>query len=329
MSEPGAANDSITPPAPVRPLPMPALPAGPLPVAPLSPPLSASPARVQITFEYTFAELREGLTYSPENKPMSRTTKMSSLIGWVALVALATLLFLLLNTRATIGPTAPVLTPVPPNEPPARVEFAVAVMPSILAASVVAVIVLMGAAAVWILNARSERVRRSGRRISIVAGVAIGLLVSIGLIRFFNTPAEIGWTVSRGDALLLALAPWGLILIAVIALIVFLSRTHLRRMWESKPYLRRRRTVVFDELGEHASDEMTETLYRWPCFRRAWETTSVLVLQDENDLRHILPKRVMDPPTLDALRALIGRRVPECRFEVAPGGFPVASPPGR
>jgi hypothetical protein len=51
-----------------------------------------------------------------------------------------------------------------------------------------------------------------------------------------------------------------------------------------------------------------------------------LVLLDENDARHVLPKRVMDAMTLDLARAVISNHVADCKFLVTPGGFPVTAP---
>jgi hypothetical protein len=72
---------------------------------------------------------------------------------------------------------------------------------------------------------------------------------------------------------------------------------------------------------------VTDAFYRWAYFRRAWETPNCLVLLDENDLRHVLPKRTMDASTLENARALIANHVADCKFLTAPGGFPVTSPP--
>jgi hypothetical protein len=104
-------------------------------------------------------------------------------------------------------------------------------------------------------------------------------------------------------------------------------RNRLRHQWESKPGFRRQRTVVLDADGERVTDGMTDIFYRWPFFQSAWETTNVLVLVDENQLRHILPKRVMDQTTLDQARAVISNHVADCKFLTTPGGFPVASTP--
>jgi hypothetical protein len=72
--------------------------------------------------------------------------------------------------------------------------------------------------------------------------------------------------VDRRTGLLLAIAPWAVVLFGSIAFFARLSRHHLRRQWNTKPYLQRRRTIVLDGVGEQSTDEMTTMIYRWPYF---------------------------------------------------------------
>ena len=69
------------------PQPLPAPPFPPAP-APASTPIAmALPLRVEVTFEYTFDELREGLTQSPDMKPrkgMEARWSASSTPSWLA-----------------------------------------------------------------------------------------------------------------------------------------------------------------------------------------------------------------------------------------------------
>jgi hypothetical protein len=286
-----------------------------LQVAPL--PLPPLP-RVEITFEYTFDELHEGMTFSPEVKQRKTPAFTLGLLAWVVFIALATMLFMLLNNRATTVPQTPA--------PPVRVDVIVAVAPSALVASGIGLTAVLLAVATWMLTSKSERVRRSSTRVATGAVIAVVLFVVAGSLVLISNTDEVNWSVSRRQAVMLALAPWIVVSFLILALIVWLSGMNLRRQWNCKPQLRRRRTIVLDGDGEHFTDGLAEMFYRWPCFRRAWETANVLVLMDENDLRHILPKRVMDPTTLDLARAVLSNHIADCKFLTTAGGFPVAAP---
>lgn len=295
------------------------MPPPPSPVAPLSAPPSP---RVEITFEYTFDELRDGLTQSSEQQQQQKPRRAAAgLFGWALFVALAVLLFMLLNKRGTAAP------PLASYRSPAKtVDAFVAVGPPVLVATLVGILVTVVAMAVFLMGENNQKVRESGKQLPTIGALLVILIGGIGAAILISRSEPGGWDVSYRQAMILALLPWIVVLALALALAVWLSRANLRRMWESKPYLRRRRTIVLDDEGERSADGLTDMFYRWPCFRRAWETASVLVLLDENDFRHILPKRVMDEATLAAARSAISNHVPDCQFLTTPGGFPVVPP---
>jgi hypothetical protein len=69
---------------------------------------------------------------------------------------------------------------------------------------------------------------------------------------------------------------------------------------------------------------MGDNFYKWAYFQRAWETPNELVLLDESDLRHILPKRAFEEVGgLDTARSLIGSHIADAKFLTQPVGFPV------
>jgi hypothetical protein len=308
-------------PAPLRvaPLPMPPLATASAPTAP------TAPLRVEITFEYTFDELREGLTQSPDiksRKRMKPAAKLGSLFGWVLFVAMAMLLFLLLQKNSPPGRTPGIAGPLPPP----GVDVMLTLAPSAFAAALVGIFAMTIAFFMVIQTSKSERVRRSGKYFGISAAIAYTLLIwfAISVLVSAPRPADM-WAITRGQALMLSFAPWLVVVVVLLTFVVWFSRNHLRRMWTSRPYLRRRRTMIFDEGGERVLDEFTDLSYRWPYFRRAWETENCIVLQDENTIRHILPKRALDQPTLEALRAVISNHLADTKFLTTPGGFPVAT----
>jgi hypothetical protein len=287
--------------------------AAPIPLPPVT--------RVELAFQYTFAELREGLTTSPDVQPARhRSWARKGWIGWALFVPLAVVLFLLLNRTQTRTRPAPVI---PASDAGPVFDAWLTLVPAVLGASVFAVILFAVIVAGRMLQSKNASVRKSAGTLGALAIFVAGCGVAVAPRYVGAALPEDGWWVGGGTAILLALAPWLALTLLAIGVGVWFSRTHLRRQWETKPYLQRRRTIVLDSVGEQSADEMTTTFYRWPFFRRAWETENVLVLLDENDARHVLPKRVMDQTTLDRARALISNHVAECTFRVAPGGFPV------
>jgi hypothetical protein len=285
--------------------------AAPLPMPPLAP-----RPRVEITFEYAYAELHEGLTQSPDTKP-KKPTPLARLLG-VLFIAVATMLYMLWNTRAARRAAT---MPAPP-----LVDGELAILPSATAAAALTVLLISLVVMAFMFTSRNERVRRTAR---LGGGIAVLLLVGVlwlGVRLASAAPTQGQWMISRRSAMWLAFTPWMVVIVLVIASLTWLSRIDLRRQWKSKPSLRRRRTVVLDDEGEHSADETTQMLYRWPHFQRAWETARTLVLLDENQMRHVLPKRVMDQTTLDQARAIIAKHVAETHFLTTPGGFPIATP---
>ena len=313
--EAGDPSSQPPPPAPFAP---PAPLAPPLPVAPLP---VASMLRAEFSFEFTFEELREGLTQSPELQQQRKTPKRAAgLLGWVLFVTLAMLLFLVLNNRTRPAGAAAV------NAPPAapqRIDAFVAAGPSVLVAILVGTLVSAIAVAVYLATDKSPRARRSAAQLPATGAFVVILVGGIGAALLASRSAPSGWAVSYRLAMILALAPWVVVVALGLGFTIWLSRANLRRQWNSKPYLRRRRTIALDGDGAHATDGVADYFYRWPYFTRAWETANVLVLLDENDLRHVFPKRVMDQATLERARAVITNHIADCKFLTIPGGFPV------
>ena len=288
-------------------------------VEPLPPPPLG---RVELAFEYTFEELQEGLTTPPDGPPKKPPmSAKKALLGWLAFVALATLLFMLLNrTNATRARGMPTYSEVDAGD---FVDPIVAALPSMTAAVAVGLFVLSIALAMLRLMSKHER-RQKQAALLMMGGLLLMVLTGlVGIQIFKSTSLADRWSVTRTQAMLLSIGPWIAVVIGSLAVFFQMNRSHLRRQWETKPYLRRRRTVVLDAIGEQSTDEMTTTFYRWPYFQRAFETPNCLVLLDENDARHVLPKRVMDPLTLDLARAVISNHVSDTKFMVTPGGFPV------
>jgi hypothetical protein len=118
--------------------------------------------------------------------------------------------------------------------------------------------------------------------------------------------------------------PWIIVIGLIIVLVSTIRRRGTQILFDSNPTFRRKHTLRMDVEGIFNDDGVSANLYRWPCFRSVWETQRLLVLDDEGNRRHMIPKRAMpDPAQLDQARALIGTHVAHTQFLVTLGGFPV------
>ena len=279
--------------------------------------------RVEITFEYTFGELREGLTQSAEQQQQLRgqakAKRTALLLGWVLFIALAVFFFMLLNERGSAASRR--LTGLSPP----TVDIRMAVGPSLVAALLVAGLVVSVSLGTRLMMDNRQKVRDTGKRLPTMVALPVMMICFVAaFLLWFQQPS--GWTVSYRLGMTLALLPWIVVIALAFASVIWLNRASLRVYFEARPYLRRRRTIVLDDDGERSTDGVTDLFYSWPHFHQAWETANVLVLLDENEFRHILPKRVMDQAMLEQARAIIGNHIADARFLTKPGGFPVASP---
>jgi hypothetical protein len=196
-------------------------------------------------------------------------------------------------------------------------------MPSATVASAVLVLLTAGIVSVRLTRSARQEVRRRAGTVAAAAIVIVALLIWLGFSVGSDPPFQIEWEPSPIELMLLAAAPW----VVVLVLLVLISRLALRWQWKSKASLRRPRTIRLDEQGLHNHDDVTSMLYRWPYFRCAWETENLLVLDDENGLRHILPKRAfVEVGEVEVARSLIGTHVADSKFSVTLGGFPVNRP---
>ena len=304
MTQGDGANDA-PPDAP----PLPSSHAGPLPMPPL-PPL---PPRVEITFDYTFDEICDGLTSSPDEpqrQPKRRPlAKRVRLIGWVLLIALAVVLLMFLNR----------------GEQP-RVDLLMAAGPSVLAASLVTLGIVIVTGTFWMAMSPNQKTRDAGGGLQTpaVVGMVLIAIAALGMMWARGEPS--GCTVRYRTAMTVALLPWFFVIVLTFTAWLWLSSSDLRLKWLAQSARRRPRTIVLVADWVRWRDEVSDLLYRWPYFRRAWETPNVLVMEDENELRHILPKRVMDPATLDQARSIIASHLADARLLIRPGGIPAALP---
>jgi hypothetical protein len=275
--------------------------------------------RVDIAFEYTIDDLREGLRAPEHARPLKRPTRFWNLFGWVLFTGLAVMFYILLDRQ----PGQQRIMGMSDWIAPPPVDLIVSLGPSYAAAAMVGVLVLL---AVVLTRLRGKKAAISRQIASAVAAVTFLLVAGIAwaFLHFDQTPQWAMASPSRALLLAIAVAPW----IVLFALMILLLRRATAWQWKAKPSLRRRRHMILDNDGLENGDEVAVARYHWPYFTRAWETENLLVIVDENRNRQILPKRAFaDAGEVGVARALIGSHVADSKFAVAPTGFPVAPLP--
>jgi hypothetical protein len=289
------------------------------------------PRTLSITFQYTIDDLREAAQLPPSDEEMKALISGKSkprrqmgrgIIGWVLFIALATMLFMLLmKTNSRRGS--------PLADDPYDIDFWLTIAPSAIGTCCIGMLV----AAIAIVSRLSRRQRLANQKDTsgvFFAGAFLAMLAVLvgGSYCVVHPPIDIQWELTRFQVALLTAGPWVAVLIGSMALVILLQRSGIRHQFESTPAFRRARSVQISDDGIRSEDGVSSTVYTWPHYRRAWETLNLLVLQDENSNRHILPKRaVVGEEQLELARSLIASRVEDSRFLVKPRGFPVVPMP--
>jgi hypothetical protein len=283
-----------------------------------------TPLKVVVSFNYTIDDLREGLALPPQDRRKKRPAILTW-GSWIVFVFFATIFFLLLNrNRGAFPPPAGPLPPVMTEPPPRWIDLRLLVVPSATAALCVASLILGLFVTGRLARSKSLHVRRNSGYAFVVSCILCGLLFWMGSWLLGTDLFQSNLDPEHASIMLIVWTPWLALLAALIIFGVVVNRGALQRQWNKKKSYQRRRTVELNDQGLRNSDEMGENFYRWPYFQRAWETPNELVLVDEADLRHILPKRAFEEVGgLDTARSLIGSHIADAKFLTQPVGFPV------
>lgn len=156
------------------------------------------------------------------------------------------------------------------------------------------------------------------------------VFVTFGAAAYFaiGIGQSLTWHPSKTQLVLVRLAPWTL----VVGAMILFGRLQLawtpRKKWYTQPTWRRTKVIVLDERGFSMSDALTATQLSWAAFTSARETENLLVLQTEDGLQYVLPKRAFDETAeVERCRALLQNVIPKTTFLVRPGGFAVLPKP--
>lgn len=208
-------------------------------------------------------------------------------------------------------------------------DLSVDVLPSLLPAIYVW---LMYVVAIWKTWRKSRKApshaaprRTLARRVTVIAIGAVSGGIAFVLM---NSDITKIWYPSRTQIILIAIAPWAVLIIFMHVLGVLQRGGNARQQWLAQPGWRRPKVVELDENGYHISDAVMRRDMAWSCFPRARETSNLLVLIGEDGQLQLIPKRALsDGQEVDQLRALLQNMIKETSFLVKPGGFAVLPKP--
>jgi hypothetical protein len=274
-----------------------------------------------MSFLYTPDELEEGLTAAAKG----RVPRKRGLFGWVLFVTLAASLLVLLQ-RPRVQPTASTGAP---DAPKRVIDVWITLVPSTLAAVIIGTLMILGIASGDAAKRRPLAQRGKYIRRCMNAAVMVCVVSVMAAMWLLINEPEISWQPSAVALTMLAFAPWLLLLVLLIGWGRRAGRRASRRAFDTRPSIRRERTVELDDGGLRYDDGMTRYSSKWARYQRAIETARTFALIDENDEVTVLPKRAMAGGDADVQKArtLINNHVAECDFLIKAGGFEVAPMP--
>jgi hypothetical protein len=274
---------------------------------------------MRIEFTYTMADLKEAA--APQNQPriiLRRRRLIWRVAAWGLFTVVAIGLALLNELPLLRAPR------------PAATAAAQDLWTSILPSAVPAAWVLFMAASVGLLlgRHRADRRMRVARRAKFWPDQVLRLLptavtLPVVLVLFYP-PAPVIWHPSRRAMMLVAAAPWPIVVAILGGWGYWLYLRSIRRTWESTPTFGRGQIIDFGEIGISHSDKVTELRYAWGYFLWARETSNLLLLGGEDGRLLIIPKRAfIAQEQLHQARSILYERISDCELEAPAAAFPV------
>jgi hypothetical protein len=263
-----------------------------------------------------------GLPAAPKG-PSAAMRFGRGIFGWVLFVGLAVMLYLLLDKNRRPGLLRP------PTNNAAPIDLWLSVLPSALGAAGAGAFILT----ITLFNYLAKRRNHTQAPQLATRVMSGGLMVSLALVALsvwvmIHPPFEINYRPERFEVAFAAAAPWVIVFFMMWGLFRLAAKRGTQTMYDTNPTFRREHTLRIDAQGMLGDDGVMRTLYRWAAFTRAWETENLVVLDDEGNRRHMIPKRaLLAAGELEPARALIVSHVPAADLFFTPGAFPVNRAP--
>jgi hypothetical protein len=127
------------------------------------------------------------------------------------------------------------------------------------------------------------------------------------------------------QAVVVAFAPWGLVLILMPLILWWHARATIGAGWEQKPSLHRPFVLEMDDQRVMTQSLNSDTIYRWNAFLRFREVENLFILATEDSTFLMVPKRYLaDQAMMVEFRALLQTHIAEGYFLTVPqAAFPI------
>ena len=273
---------------------------------------------MELHFTYTIDDLRDGLLEG-RTRPWRRQARVLWIMRIAAVLSVLSFIAAVDVCVYLWQQTSP-FTGV--NMPPR--DLWLAVLPALMPAALVwiATIRLLVKRLYNHLSGGKKLTRRNARLVRQLntASIIVAVAIVTSVIAF--PPAPTDWRIARPVLMLIGVAPWVLGLAAYLAVAKIWRNDPILTLWNKFPSLSRPKIARLSEDGCVTHDQLLTQFFKWGYFTSAFETAEVLVLAGERNV--ILPKRCFESlEQLESARAMIQNHVPNAKFNVEAGGFPV------
>lgn len=177
---------------------------------------------------------------------------------------------------------------------------------------------------------RSRQVKLRGLRVWFVALFVVLVVVFFLLMRQGRTTMPAGPAASapavtappppRAVESVLGFLPWVTIFLVLWAVIYFVPRKRVKRLFSDDPSVQRQQTFVADEDGITLSDTWSTSRTLWPGVAKFEENADFAFFFISTFSAHMIPKHALTAAVLDQLRELAAAKIsqPTQAFPVVP-----------
>ena len=280
---------------------------------------------IKLNFALTLADIREGIPTS-QARPIPQWRRLLGLFGWLFFLVCLLFWWFVSNLQTNITPNVQPIVPRPDMDDLWLVLLPT-LMPVVVIACSYATTLLKGA-----MTTEFSEPAAVSKRNSILAranSIIIMIVIFVGIWLLMHQQFVWSWTPSRPKIVVLAVGPWAVLCVLLIALWPVYRRLKLRTLWNTTPSIRRPNNVEINQDGMVTIDARFSCRYRWNHFVRYSETANLLRLHMEDHRILLIPKRAINPDEMLPLRALICENIPEGKFILSDPRFQVVIPESR
>jgi YcxB-like protein len=277
---------------------------------------------ITLNYALTFADFREGIPMS-ETKVVPLWRRLVGIFSW--LFFLVILLFWWFASSLQPTPLAGMQT-IEPR--PGVDDLWLVLLPTLMPVLVIGLLAISTMVKGFMAtDGVAPAVIK--KRNAIVARVNLVLVVIImffGVRLLMNPQYGWAWTPSRPKVVIVAVWPWVILCVLILALLPMLRWLKARTLWNTTPPLRRPNCVEFNREGLVTVEAKSSSRFRWSYFTQYSETQNLLRLHMEDQRIFLIPKRAVGEQQMLELRSLICSNIAEGKFLVTDPRFAVMAP---